>query len=99
MKPIDVLRDDGGQFPATLKFRKFLMRSVRLCIQKKHLCAVKPVEFGRIRFEETAAQNRFGRVVVLLMIKPVHTAEIRNSAFGGNARAAEEHNSFGFFDK
>ena len=43
-----------------------------------------------MKFKERPAENLLGRIVILLVVKPVLAAEVGDAALGGNARAAEE---------
>ena len=60
------------------------------------LIAVKTVKLLRVLLPESVTQDGFRRVGVLLMIKSVHTAEVRDAALGGNARPAKEHDAAAF---
>jgi hypothetical protein len=74
------------------------VRRVGAHIGAEQLIAVKRIEFVRMRHEKRTAQHRLGRVSVPLAVKPVLAAEILKSAFGRNARAAEEYDAAAFVD-
>ena len=66
------------------------MSPIGFCIRKEHLVAVKTKEFSRITLIEGIAQYGLRRIVILLMIQSIHTAEIRNSAFSGYTGSAKK---------
>ena len=82
MQPVDILRDDGLQLPLALQLGKAQVRAVGLGTVHDELVPMKFVVFLRMRHEKRVAQDRLGRIVILLVIEAVHTAKIRNAALG-----------------
>ena len=98
MEAVDVLGDDGGQLAPFLPAGQLFVSGVRFCVRAEHLFTVKTVELLRMVQEKMMAQNLLRRPGVMLVIQPVHAAEIRDSALGGHARPAKKHDMFGFPD-
>lgn len=63
-----------------------------------HLFPVKAVKALGIPHKVAVAENRLGRQVESLMVKPVDTAEIRDSGFGAHPRAAEKYDAAALID-
>ena len=82
MQPVDILRDDGLQLPLALQPGKAQMRTVGLGAVHDELVPMEFIVFFRMRHEKRVAQDRLGRIVILLVIEAVHTAKIRNAALG-----------------
>ena len=91
MQPVDILRDDGLQLPLALQLGKAQMRTVGLGAVHNELVPMEFIVFFRMRHEKRVAQDRLGRIVILLVIEAVHTAKIRNAALGRDTGAAEKH--------
>ena len=98
VQPVDVLRHNGKQTPRLFQLRQLFVGGVGLCRQADHLVPVEPVELCRMPVKIGAAENRFRRYVVLLVIQAVLTAEVRNPALGGNTCSAEKHNAVSCID-
>ena len=73
------------------------MSGVGLGVLENHLVAVKTVEFLGLLHEEGVAEYFLGRIVVLLVVQSVHTAEVRDSGFSADTGAAEEYDIVTFF--
>ena len=96
MQTVDVLGDHRPQLTLLLQLCQPQMGGIGLCTLYDQLIAVKTVEFLRVFLPEGMAEDGFGRVVVFLVVQPVHAAEIRDAAFCRNTRAAEKDNAAAF---
>ena len=90
MQAVDVLGHNGAQLSRRLQLGQLFVGGVGLGLQAEHLVPVKAVEFLRPGVEKGAAEDLLRRVVVLLVVQPVHTAEIGDAALGGHPRPAEK---------
>ena len=72
------------------------MRRIGLNALNNELFPVELVVFLRVPRKKCVAQDRLGRVFLLLIVQAVDTAEIGYSAFGGHARPAEKHDIIAF---
>ena len=59
--------------------------------RKQHLIFIKPVKLFRISPVKAVADDGFRRIIILLIVKTVYTAKIRNSTFCGNSRTTEKY--------
>ena len=98
VQAVDVLGDDGFQFARFFQFGQFDMGHVGLGVEGQHLVAVEAVKFFRVVHEEGMAEDRFGRVFIVLVVQAVGAAEIGDAAFRRDAGAAEEDDVIGIFD-
>ena len=96
MQAVDVLGDDRLQPALPLQLGQPQVGRIGLCPFYNELIAVKAVELLRVLLPERMAQDGFRRVVVGLVIQPVHAPEIRDAAFGGNARTAKKDDAAAF---
>ena len=96
MQPVNVLGDHRPQPALLLQLCQPQMGSVGLCVLYDQLIAVKTVKFLRVFLPEGMTEDGFGRVVVFLVVQPVHAAEIRDAALRRNARAAEKDDATAF---
>ena len=92
VEAVDVLGHHRVQLPRRLQLRQLQVGGVGLGVGKEHLVAVEAVELLRIFLEKGVAQNGLRRVLVLLVVQPVHAAEVGDSGLRAYPRAAEEHN-------
>ena len=90
VQAVDVLGDDGFQFAGFFQFGQLDVGHVGLGVEGQHLVAVETVEFFRVVHEEGVAEDRFGRVFIVLVVQAVSAAEIGDAAFRRYAGAAEE---------
>ena len=90
VQAVDVLGDHAAQFANRLQFRQFSVGGVGLGIGADHFGPVEPIELLRFPVEKAAAENGLRRIIILLVVQTVHTAEIGNAAFGGHAGAPEK---------
>ena len=90
MQPVNVLGDHGLQLALLFQLCQTQVCGVGLGSLYNELIAVKPVELFRVPFPEGVAENGLRRVVVFLVIQPIHTAEIRDAALGGHSRPAKK---------
>ena len=90
VQAVDVLGDDGFQFARFFQFGQFDVGHVRLSVEGQHLVAVEAVEFFRVIHKERMAEDRFGRVFIVLVVQTVSAAEIGDAAFRRDAGASEE---------
>ena len=58
---------------------------------------MKFVVLLRVRHEEGMAQDRLGRIVILLVIQAVHAAKIRDAALGRHTGSAKKYDIIRFF--
>ena len=98
MQIVDVLRHDSAAFALALPLSELEVRGVRLSVQREHLCTVETVKFLGFGEEKRVAQDGFRRILVLLIVQTVHRAEIRNAAFGRDARTAEKYDVVAVID-
>ena len=96
MQAVDVLGDDRFQPALPFQLCQPQVGRIGLCPLHDELITVKTVKLLRVLLPESVTQDGFRRVGVLLMIKSVHTAEVRDAALGGNARPAKEHDAAAF---
>ena len=82
----------------TLKLREAEMRAVRLHAVHHELLPVEAIVLRRVALKKAVAEYSLGRVLPLLVVKPVHTAEIGYPAFRAHARAAEKDDVITFGD-
>ena len=92
VQAVDVLGDDRFQLALFFQPGQPQVGRVGLCALYNQLIPVKTVKLLGVLLPERVAQNLLGRVIVFLVVQPVHTAEIRDTALGGNARPAKENN-------
>ena len=71
MKIINILRDHSLKPARLLKLCQLKMRCIRLCSITEHLVTVKLIKFFRMTHKKRVAQNRFRRIIILLMIQTV----------------------------
>ena len=90
MQAVDVLGHDSGQLTRSLKLRELAMRLVGLRGQADHALAIEVVELLRVAHVEAVREHGLGRILELLMIEPVRTAEVGNPTCRRDARAPEE---------
>ena len=90
MKSIDVLGDNGFELALRFKLGEFYMSLVREDIVQSQFVVIELVEFLGILLKEAFAENLLGGIFVFLAVKPVDTAKIGNSAFGGNASTSKK---------
>ena len=91
VKAVDILGDNGFQFAPGFQFCQLMMGRIGFCVQEQHFIAVKTVKFAGIATVKRVAQNGFRGIIILLVIKSIHTAELRNAAFRGYSRTAEKN--------
>ena len=96
MQAVNVLGDHCPQLALLLQLCQPQMGGVGLCPLYDQLVAVKTVKFLRVFLPEGMAEDGFGRVVVFLVVQPVHAAEIRDAALRRNARTAEKDDAAAF---
>ena len=92
VEAVNVLGNDRLKLPPLLQPGQGLVGLVWDSIGKQHPVLIKSVEFLRIPHIKAMAYDGLRRVLILLVIEPVHTAEIRNPAFRGYSGSAKEHN-------
>ena len=68
METVNVLCDHRLEFPFRLQLGKPYMGTVRLDAVDDQLFAMETVVFLRPTFKKTVAQNRFGRILPLLVV-------------------------------
>ena len=71
------------------------MGRVGLGVQRQHLGAVEVEELPGVPLKERMAQHGLRRVSELLVIQPVHAAEVGDTRFRGHTGPAEKHNVVG----
>ena len=98
VQAVDVLGDNGKQFSFLFPLGQFQVSFVGLRFQGKHFIPVKAEEFFRLLHEEGVGQDGFRRIIVFLIVKTVHAAEVRDAAFRGDTGAAEEDDTGAFIN-
>ena len=68
------------------------MGRIGLRIQVKHLCPVEIEKLLRVRYIKAVTEHDLRRIFIALVVKAVHTAEVRNPALRRNPCAAEKDN-------
>ena len=91
MEAVDILRDDRLQLARLLKTGEADVRGVGLGVEVQHSVAVKFEKFLGAVHEKGVRNYALGRIFIFLIIQAVLRAEVGYSAFGGDARAAEEY--------
>ena len=91
MQPVNVLRDDGFQLALRFPLRQLSVGGVGLRSGQPQLFMVKAIVFLRVFLKKRVGQNLLRRILVFLIVKPVHAAEIRDAALRRDAGAAEKH--------
>ncbi len=81
VEAVYVLRNNGQKPAFPFKFRKLYMRGVRLCVEVEHFVAVKVKKALSVFFKKAVAEHYFRRVIVLLVVKPVHAPKVGDAAF------------------
>ena len=99
MQPVNILGDYACpvHFPLGFQSCQRLMGGIRTDDPgiKHHLIAVKAIKCGGLAVKEASGEDSLGRVIVGLIVEPVHTPKNGNPRLGGYSRAAEEHNAAG----
>ena len=90
VQPVDVLRDQGAQLAFALQLRQAQVRPVGLRAVHHQLRVVEAVILLRVAVKERPREDGLRRIVPLLVVEPVHAAEIRYAALGGHAGPAEK---------
>ena len=98
VQAVDVLGDDRFQPALAFELGQPQVGRIGPCPFHDELIAVKTVKFLWILFPEGVAQDGFGRIIVFLMIQPVHAPEVRDAALRGDARTAEEDDAVALLD-
>ena len=91
VQAVDVLGDHGLQLPLLFPLGQLPVGGVGLGPGGQHLGPVKVVKFRLVADIEAVAEDGFRRVLELLVIQAVHTAEIRDSGLRGHSGPAEKH--------
>ena len=98
VEAVDILGDDSVQLAHFLQAGQHPVGRVGLGVGEEHLIVVEAVKLLGVFAVKAVAQNGFRRIIILLVVQPVHTAEIRNAALGGDAGAAKKDDVIIFFD-
>ena len=93
VQTVDILGNNAGKLSLFLQLCQSVMGPIRLNAGHKNLRPVKPVKLLRLPHEKGVAEDRLRRIVILLIIQPVHTPEIRHAALRGNPGTAEKDDS------
>ena len=99
VQAIDVLGNYRPQPALLFQLCQPQMGVVGLCPFYDQLIPVKTVKLLRFFLPEGMAEDGFRRVVIFLVIQPVHAAEIRDAALGRNARPAKKDDAAAFCDE
>ena len=97
METVYVLCDHGAKLTLPLELCEPKMRAVWLYTLNDKLCTMKTVILVRILAEKAVAQDRFRRVLPLLVVQSVNAAKIGYPAFRTDACTAEENNVAALF--
>lgn len=82
METVDILGDNGAEFPLLLQLGQSAMSAVGLGIEGDHLPAVEVEKVLGMGDEKAMAEHGFGRVAELLAIEAAGAAEVGDAAFG-----------------
>ena len=63
----------------------------------RHFIPVKTIELFRMVYIKRMTQDRFRWIIILLIVKSIHTPEIRDAALGGHTGSAKKYDIIGFF--
>ena len=93
MQTVNILSHNGREYGLFLQLGELLMRGVRLRRNGigQNLIAVEAIEVLRLALKKSMTEHLLGRIVVFLIVKSVHAAEIRYPALRRNTRSAEEY--------
>ena len=91
MQTVNILSDDGSELSRLFKLRKLQVRRVGLNSVDNELFPMKAVVLLWVFNKESMAEDGLGRILPLLVVQAVDTAEIGDTALRAHARAAEEH--------
>ena len=95
VQAVDVLGDDRLQPPLLLPLGQLPVGRVGLGIQRQHLGPVEVEKFLGVLFKKRMAQHGLRRIPELLVVQPVHTAEIGDARLRGYPGPAEKHDVVG----
>ena len=98
VQAVDVLGDHRFQLAGALQLRQLQVGRVGLHIGTDQLVPVEAEKFLRPFFKKGVAEHGLRRVVVLLVVQPVHAAEVGDTALSGHPRPAEEDDAVAFVD-
>ena len=98
MQAVNVLGDNSQELAFLFPLGELQVRLVGLGVERQHLIPVETEESFWLLHKEGMGQDGFRRVIILLIIESVYAAEIRDTAFRGNAGTAEEDDSMGIGD-
>lgn len=96
MQSVDVLRDHRLKPARPLQLGQLAVGGVGLSVQAEHFFPVELKKALWVGHKIGVAQNRLRRLVIVLVVQPVHAAEIRNTRLRGHPRAAEKDNTAAF---
>ena len=92
VQTVDVLRYNGTALALAFPLGQLEVSRIRLCIKSQHFRPIEAIKLLSFAQKERVAENGLRRVVVFLVVQPVHRAEIRDAALGRYARTAEKDN-------
>ena len=82
VQAVDVLGDDRFQLSGLLQLRQLEVGRVGPGRRENHFFLVEIIKLGGVAAIKRMAQHRFRRILILLVVKSVHTPEIGNPALG-----------------
>ena len=94
VQAVNVLGHNGLALSLALQRRQPQVGRVGLCAVYDELLAVEVVKFIGVSFVKAVGEHRLRRGFELLMVQPVHRAEIRDAALGRDARPTEKDHVF-----
>ena len=96
VESINILCDHRLQLAVFFQLGQLLVSRIGLGVGPQHLVPVKAVKFFRPGIKKAAAEDRLRRIIILLVIKAICTAEIRDTALCTDACTAEENDMIAF---
>ncbi len=81
MQTVYILRDNGEQLALFLPLSELHMDDIGLCVRIEHAMAIKIKENIGMTEIKRMGNDGFGGIGIMLTIKPVLAAKIRNAAF------------------
>ena len=91
MQSVDILGNYSLEFSFFLKLRKLDVRDIRFYAIKKDLFSVKTIKLFRIFHKKRVTDDFLGRIIILLIIQSVNTAEVRDTALGRHTGSTKEY--------
>ena len=98
VQPVYILCHNCRKPPGGLQLGQLTVGGVGAGGQADHFLPVEIKEFRRMADKKAMAQDGFGRIVKLLMVKPIDRTKIGDARLGADTGAAEKHYAAGAVD-